>query len=266
MRYTGAVCAVGGAPIEKKRANDMKDNSIPGGGQITLRGLLRGWRTEPSLILLLTPILLMVWVYYGKQAAFEAQWLQGHPYQDAASALYEFLTAFLLMAVIPAILVKVVFKKRLRDFGLTWGDAKFGFTFVAVAAPLLLLSVYAGAATPAIQAEYPLARSAVQSLPLFLAIETAYVALYYTSWEFFYRGFMLFGLENHYGALAAILIQTIPSTIVHIGKPASETFAAIAAGLVFGYLAVRTRSFLYPLILHAIVGVGTDVFVLMRLV
>ena len=76
---------------------------------------------------------------------------------------------------------------------------------------------------------------------------------------------MLFGLERQYDAVTSILIQTIPSTIVHIGKPASESFAAILAGLAFGYMAIRTRSILYPLLLHAVVGIGTDVFVTLRL-
>lgn len=234
-------------------------------GDVTLRTLLRQWRTEPSLILLIAPILAMVWVYFGKQATFEQHWLPGHPNQDFYSAIYEFAIGFLLMFAIPAVIARVVFKKPLRDFGLGLGDAKFGFTFVAIAAPLILLLAYSGSLTASIQAEYPLARSAVHSLPLFLAAETAYVFLYYFGWEFFYRGFMLFGLEKHYGALAAILIQTIPSTIVHIGKPASETFAAIIGGLVFGYLAIRTRSLIYPLILHVMVGLGTDVFMMLRL-
>jgi membrane protease YdiL (CAAX protease family) len=89
--------------------------------------------------------------------------------------------------------------------------------------------------------------------------------VYYLGWEFLFRGFMLFGLEGRCGAVLAILVQMIPSAIVHIGKPASESFAAIAAGLVFGYVAFRTRSILYPLLLHAIVGIGTDVFVTLHL-
>ena len=238
---------------------------IPGEqtGRTDLKTLLRQWVTEPSLILLITPILTMVWVYFGKQAVFEQLWLRGDPHQDLYSALYEFLTAFLLMGVVPLLIVKLVFKGRLRDFGVQLGDAKFGFIATAIAAPLLVLALAIGTADPTMQAEYPLARSAVQNPLFYLAVETAYIALYYTSWEFFYRGFMLFGLEKHYGALAAILIQTIPSTIVHIGKPPSETFAALVAGLAFGYLAVRTRSVVYPLILHAIVGVSTNLFALM---
>jgi membrane protease YdiL (CAAX protease family) len=100
---------------------------------------------------------------------------------------------------------------------------------------------------------------------LFLVVEVFYL-IYYCGWEFLFRGFMLLGLEQRAGAVMAILIQTIPSAVVHIGKPVAESFAAILAGWVFGYLAYRTRSILYPLLLHAVVGIGTDMFVTLRLV
>jgi membrane protease YdiL (CAAX protease family) len=76
---------------------------------------------------------------------------------------------------------------------------------------------------------------------------------------------MLFSLERRYDALLAILVQTIPSAMVHIGKPVAESFAAIVAGVAFGYLSWRTRSILYPLVLHAVVGIATDAFVTWRL-
>jgi len=135
---------------------------------------------------------------------------------------------------------------------------------VAIALPFLLWAAYVGSSSSALQAEYPLAKSTMRHLNLFIVLEFFYL-IYYFSWEFLFRGFMLFGLEQRFGALTAILIQTIPSAIVHIGKPASESFGAIFAGLVFGYLAIRTRSIFYPIILHAIVGIGTDVFVTLRL-
>ena len=113
------------------------------------------------------------------------------------------------------------------------------------------------------QAEYPLAGPAMGRPLLFLGVEAFYL-LYYLGWEFYFRGFMLFSLERRYDALLAVLVQTIPSAIVHIGKPAAESFAAILAGLAFGYLSWRTRSILYPLVLHAVVGIATDCFVTWR--
>jgi membrane protease YdiL (CAAX protease family) len=214
--------------------------------------------------LLVVPIVLTIWVYYGKQANFgqlrEVLPFGGRWNEDVYSTVYEYLAAFLLMFGVPCFIVTVVFRKRSRDFGFQLGDAKVGFRLIAIGVPVLLLAAYLGASNPAIQAEYPLARSMMENWGLFLIVEIFYL-VYYVGWEFFFRGFMLFGLEVRYGALLAILAQTIPSTIVHIGKPASENFAAIIAGWVFGFVALRTRSILYSLILHATIGIATDVFV-----
>ena len=221
---------------------------------------------ESSFILFIVPIILTVWVYFGKQADFDQLFrgFQGRWNQDFYSTIYEYTTAFLLMFWVPYFIVRMVFKRKLSEFGFRMGDKRYGFRFVAIALPVLLWAAYVGSSGSTMQAEYPLAKSAMGYLPLFVAVEVFYL-IYYVSWEFLFRGFMLFGLERKFGALTAILIQTIPSAIVHIGKPASESFGAIFAGLVFGYLAIRTRSILYPLILHAVVGIGTDVFVTLRL-
>jgi membrane protease YdiL (CAAX protease family) len=225
---------------------------------------------QAPLILLLAPTLLILWVYYGKSAHFVhffggSGGLRGRGGQDVYAVIYEYLAAFLVLFCIPALLVKAGFKRPLREFGLQHGDAREGLRLTAAALPVLLVAVYLGSADPAMQAEYPQAKSTIGHLAPFLIVEGFYL-LYYLGWEFFFRGFMLFGLEQHYGALAAVLIQTIPSAIAHIGKPFPECFAAIFAGIVFGYVAVRSRSVFYPLLLHAAVGIGTDVFVMMRLV
>jgi len=230
------------------------------------RSLFRQWHPKSDLILLVVPVVLMLWVYCGKRPCFDQLFsqVQGEWNQDLCGAIYEYLTAFLLMFVVPVAIVKVAFRSNLREFGFRVGDARWGLGFVVIALPVFLLAAYVGSLDPALREEYLLAGSMVDRVSLFLTVEVFYL-IYYLGWEFLFRGFMLFGLEERYGALAAILLQMIPSALVHIGKPASESFAAIVAGLVFGYLAVRTRSILYPLILHAAVGIGTDVFVTLRL-
>ena len=66
-----------------------------------------------------------------------------------------------------------------------------------------------------------------------------------------------------------VVIQTIPSTVIHtsiagMGKPLAETLGAIPAGIVLGWLALRTGSFLYPFILHASIGFFTDFWQYLR--
>ena len=149
---------------------------------------------------------------------------------------------------------------RLCDLGLRIGDARAGLVAVAVLFPIVALSLLPTSRMPDFRAEYPLYHAAGQSLGVFIVYELCY-AVYYFGWEFFFRGFMLFGLAGAVGAANAVLIQTIPSTLAHIGKPTPEVLAAVAAGLVFGAVALRTRSVLYVFLLHYLIGVTLDVFI-----
>ena len=214
------------------------------------------------MILFITPILLTVWVYQGKRDSFARLFagFRGPWPPDVHATLYEFLAAFLLMFGVPALVSRFGLKRDLRDLGLQLGDVRRGLGAVGMLLPFALLLAYLAARDPAIRTEYPLAKGAMPHLALFLFVEACYL-VFYLGWEFFFRGFMLLGLERHYGLLVAILIQTIPSTLVHIGKPYSENLAAIGAGLVLGYVAARTRSIFYPMLLHAVVGIGTDLFI-----
>ncbi|MBA4383185.1 MAG: hypothetical protein C0410_00465 [Anaerolinea sp.] len=216
-------------------------------------------------ILLLTPILLTIWVYFGKRFIFTQYFtFSGGLPTDAAAAIFEYLAFFLLMFCVPAIIIKCFWKQSLSEYGLQLGDWRSGLKIVAWVLPVMLLGAYIGAFDPGMQAEYPLAKTMMKSMPLFVVIELFYL-VYYFAWEFFFRGFLQTGMQKAYGPVMAILIQTVPSVIVHIGKPFAECFSAILAGLVFGYAAWRTRSIFFSMFLHAVVGIGTDIIITLLL-
>jgi membrane protease YdiL (CAAX protease family) len=221
---------------------------------------------EAGLILLIVPVVLLVWVYYGKRTVFERLLAQGHGRGnlDVKGVICEYLGAFLLMFGVPFLVATLVFERHPRELGLQMGDMQYGGWVLAVALPVALLVAYLGSADRAMQSEYPLAQSVIGQPRLFLIVEVFYL-VYYVGWEFLFRGFMLFGLCRRYDALLAVLVQMIPSALVHIGKPAAESFAAILAGILFGYIALEAQSIVYPLILHATVGISTDVFVALRM-
>ena len=78
-------------------------------------------------------------------------------------------------------------------------------------------------------------------------------------WEFFYRGFMTLGLKDSLKE-GAILVQMIPFTLLHLGKPMAESVACIPSGLIWGYIAYKGEEFLTG-ILHARSGqCGLKVF------
>jgi len=183
-------------------------NHQPNQDGLTVPRLLAELQTPKAIILWSVPILLTIWVYYGKQAHFKL--LENTQEHDLYSTLYEYTAAFLLMFFIPALIAKVKFGKPLRDLGVQMGNVPEGIRLTAVVLPILVGAAWLGSADAAMQAEYPLAKSTMQHLDRFAIVEVFYL-LYYCSWEFLFRGFMLFGLQEPLGTVPAILIQTIPS-------------------------------------------------------
>ncbi len=181
------------------------------------------------------------------------------PYNDWYRHLYQNIAALVLLAVIPLLLARFTLGKGLRDQGVALGDWRFGLKAMGVGVLVLTPLLYVGSFDPAIQREYPLTKLAGCGWDLFVLWELTYL-LYYIAWEYFFRGFNLFLLEERWGATAAILYQMVPSTLLHIGKPQPEMLAAVVGGVIFGALALRTRSMLYPLLLHWYVGACTDLF------
>ncbi|MBI3962269.1 MAG: CPBP family intramembrane metalloprotease [Deinococcus sp.] len=64
-------------------------------------------------------------------------------------------------------------------------------------------------------------------------------------------------------AALAILLQSIPFLLVHLGKAPVEFIASFPGGFLFGYIAYRARSFLPVLLLHTLTG-GTLLLVVWR--
>jgi membrane protease YdiL (CAAX protease family) len=54
--------------------------------------------------------------------------------------------------------------------------------------------------------------------------------------------------------------MVIPYAMIHFGKPVPEAFAAIVAGSLLGYFALRSRSFLWGAALHWSVAITMDIF------
>ncbi|HSQ40166.1 MAG TPA: CPBP family intramembrane glutamic endopeptidase [Anaerolineales bacterium] len=76
------------------------------------------------------------------------------------------------------------------------------------------------------------------------------------SWEFFFRGFLIFSLADIIGPWA-ILFQAMMFTFGHLSKPELETLSCILGGSAFGWVAWETDSFIYPFLIHVFVSFFT---------
>jgi len=208
-----------------------------------------------------------IYYYHGRKVAFH-EFCRFFSLTDGAvetwGGVFQCCSALLLLLA-PALLLAVfVLKIPLKQMGLALGDWKWGLKvslpIIILMVPLIILTQgeHTGLCTV-----YPLSPFAGESISMF-AIWAACYLVYYIAWEGLFRGVMQLGLQTRLGLVQAMLIQTALTTLLHAGSPEFETFAALAAGPVLGYMALRTRSILYVTLIHFAAGLATDLSCILR--
>lgn len=88
------------------------------------------------------------------------------------------------------------------------------------------------------------------------------LAIYMFCWEWFHRGFLLFGTAQGFGPIIGIILQTVVFAAAHYYKPPAEFYGSIAGGLVLGTVAWREKSFVPAFLTHALVHIAWAILVL----
>ena len=218
---------------------------------------------KPVIILLLAPLVLTTWKYYGSKSYYLAHLSSNLVIFNSAAMTaewYNYLSAFVLLGVLSVAVIKFVFKESLTDYGLQIGDWKFWIPAVLVVGAVMVGLSYPSSKDPQYIAEYPLYKGAGSSIQMFAVHAFAYL-IFYLGWEIFFRGFMQFGLTERFGVWGAILVQVALSCIVHIGKPDSEIYSSILGGLVWGIMVYRSKSIWPSITTHWILGISLDYFI-----
>lgn len=122
---------------------------------------------------------------------------------------------------------------------------------------LILPALLVVSRTRGFQDTYPFYRQAGRSLFDFIAWEVQYLSTF-VAVEFFFRGYLLFGLRRLLGSLA-IFVSMVPYCLIHVLKPPSEALGSILAGILLGTLALRTGSVWCGVLLHVSVALSMDV-------
>lgn len=228
------------------------------------RALLAGSQRKATIIILLSSWLCCAWYYFGRAKFYNeriadhfALWNDRH----ISAEVYTYLCAFVLLGLIPALVVKWVFRERLADYGVCLGDWRRGIRMFLCFGPFFLFGSWMAAHMPAYQAMYPIGGIRPVSAGMFAFHALTYF-VFYMSWEFHFRGFLQFGLKQPMGTMNALLVQVIVSCLVHLGKPPGETFGSIFAAVLWGIFALRTRSLLTGLLMHAMLGIVLDALLL----
>ncbi len=187
-----------------------------------------------------------------------------------------FAAGFLLLVVIPALVIRLRFRRPLSDYGLGLPPPNRRVFAIVSALALVVIGVptfLLVADDPEMRATYPLFRGSLASNSDFAIYELGYL-LFFVTIEFIFRGYLLFGLFNLRdsevpqpvarvsGALVfgynAILISMLSYTAWHLGKPLPELWGTLLWGLGTGAIALVARSILLIILVHWELNVFLD--------
>ena len=207
-------------------------------------------------------LLTLAWFpgYYKFFLEKAAPFLGEHAYFLWYGFLYQYFSDILLLVMVPVLIIRGLLNEPLKDYGVRIGDWRFGLKYCLFFIVVLTPFLYMNGKDPSFHGFYPLCRDLYGKGPFhWLWWELTYL-VYYVAWEFHFRGYLQLGMEKRVGPVIALAIQMLPSVVIHIDRPFGECLSAVAGAWLLGVLAWRTRSILWPILLHWYIGGMTDFF------
>jgi membrane protease YdiL (CAAX protease family) len=153
-----------------------------------------------------------------------------------------------LFLIVPMLTVPFLRGSNQR-LGWQIGNWRTWFVDVAVAYAVIATIIAIAVQTPSFADYYPMYVPARTSGVAFTWYAARHL-IYMLTWEFLFRGYMLFATERELGRIGAAVFQCLPFAMLHAGKPEAEAYGSIFAGFYLAFLALRAGSFLPCVILH----------------
>lgn len=219
---------------------------------------------QAALILVYTALGLLVLEYFANIEFFHRHFPElAYEHFGLYPQLWWAFWTIVVYVPIPMLIIYFIFKEKPRDYGFFFRvKGKHLALYILMYLIVLPFVIYASTRAD-FQSVYPFYRGAYQaSMFEFMAWESAYL-LQFLALEFFFRGFLVIGLERYFGRLS-VWIAIIPYCMIHFHKPVLEATGAIIAGLVLGEVSRRTRSILGGVIVHGGVALTMDLLALSR--
>jgi len=207
-----------------------------------LKELHMDWKTVTAIVVSTLALTGGHYRYDILQPLIQVAGRHSGPFWQLGAWALDILNREFWYLIVPLVTILLVFRESPAKYGFRVGDWKAGLVLTLAGCGGVTIIMSAIARTGAFRAYYT-----PQALPLPRLIYENALDLF--GWEFIFRGFLLFALYRTLGPYA-IVLQAVPFAIAHFGKPELETLSCIFGGSAFGYVAWRTRSFLYPFLIH----------------
>jgi len=183
------------------------------------------------------------------------------PYWDLGHLAHWVGACVIGYLLLPALYLKVMGRSLSAYYWSVRPLLKHAWLYLSLLIPATGLVVWVSF-WPEFQQIYPFYPHAGRSWFDLIVWELLY-GLQFLSLEFFFRAFMLESLRRplSYGAIP---VMVIPYCMVHFQKTAAESLGSIIAGLLLGYIAMRSRSLWGGVLVHWVVAIEMDVMSLLQ--
>lgn len=162
---------------------------------------------------------------------------------------------------LPMLSILLILRQEPTAFGFGLGDLRWGMRRAGLLFAVVLPFLVYASRLPQFQAYYPIQKWAEYSFRDFAYYELTY-GMYLFCWEFFFRGFLLFGLSRSLGVVS-VFVQAVAFGIMHLGKPQPEVLASFVTGIVLGLVALRSKSFVSTFAVHWAAALTFDVLIIL---
>jgi len=226
---------------------------------------LRLPQVEPQVWIALTytALIMSVLTYYGK-TNHSVQYFKEFFYSfgaiekvSFAAKLYWVGFGVTIYFLIPWAIIKCR-KEKLRDYGLRLPTSYSHLWIYGAMLAIVIILAYFASFQQSFQDKYPYYKY-FQEAPGLYALFWVGRALRFFALEFFFRGYLLFSLRPKMGD-AAFFVSMVPYCMLHFGKPFPETIFAILGGIIFCWIAARTKSIWGAVVLHVALAMAMDFF------
>jgi membrane protease YdiL (CAAX protease family) len=186
----------------------------------------------------------------------------GMPGGPLAGLLFWAAGSVVTYVVLPVLVIRLTMRRRVREFGLSVRGIRDSSWIYVVMYLLMLPPLFYFSGTARFLQTYPFYKP-LPGEPIWPALVTweMFYWVQFVALEFFFRGFLVHGTRHRFGVYS-IFVMTVPYCMIHFGKPMPETFAAIVAGVVLGFMSLKTRSIWLGAALHIAVAATMDVLAL----
>jgi len=175
------------------------------------------------------------------------------------TVLFQKIIGFVFMALIPGIAFYFVFDLDFTSIGITWYHFINNWLIFLILAAILIPVNYFAAQNPVNLGRYPQMRIKEWTCPVYLANMSGWT-LYLISYEYLFRGILLFSTYEAFGLWPAIAINVAIYSAIHMVNSRGEAIGAIIFGTITCLMTIWSGTILLAIAAHIFLALSHESF------